>query len=67
MALTAESTVQRPMPIGPWVMAPAISPFLMASICAWPESKPTMVSAPGSSPSSLAAFTMPIAEPSLVP
>jgi hypothetical protein len=67
IAATADSMVHAPMPTGSCVIAPAMRPLLIASIWAWPESNPTIVSSPGSMPSSFTAFTMPMAEPSLVP
>src|SRR5690348_86803 len=54
------------MPTGFWVMAPAMSPLLIASIWSLPESKPMIVSFP-SIPSSWTAWTTPMAAPSLEP
>ena len=65
MAVIAEATSSLPMPTGFWVMAPAITPLLIASIWALPESKPTIVMP--FLPLSWTPLTMPMAEPSLAP
>ena len=53
------------MPTGFCVIAPAITPDLIASIWALPESKPTIVMP--FLPLSSTPLTMPMAEPSLAP
>ena len=53
------------MPTGFCVMAPAITPLLIASIWALPESKPTIVMP--FLPLSWTPLMTPIAEPSLAP